>query len=56
MKMDVHIDRAAESLNCRDRAAPPIGNPAAPRTAALEAQERPDVDGEHGATEPVVPD
>jgi hypothetical protein len=53
--MDVELDAAPKALNRRHRPAAPIDDTPSPPAPALEAEERPGVDREHGAAEGVVP-
>lgn len=53
--MDVQVERRSEALDRGHRSATPASDAAALGSAALERQERPDEDAEHGATELVVP-
>jgi hypothetical protein len=55
VKMDVQLEATAKPLDRGDRATAAVTNSTAPPAPALEAEKRTRVDGEHGATEDVIP-
>jgi hypothetical protein len=55
VEMDIEVEAPAEALDDGDAPGVPVPDPTPARLPALDTQQRPRVDAQHGAAEGVVP-